>query len=108
MKPNEIQKEIARIAEHAKTLMILLNDWAVRSSQEDYDERMVVQDAIIAEAEKVKADIQLQHDKAPKEMNTIERSLRYRKKRLAILKNYRKIEKLKEIQHKLAQEMRDV
>jgi len=101
MKPAQVRDKIKRIKEQKVVEAILIKTHERYRDEENYKERIAKQRAIIAEAENNIAIIQKEYNDAHIEIAKIKQNARYENKVLAILVNYEKIEKLKEIIRKL-------
>lgn len=102
MKPSEVRAEITRIKGSMKLENILIEAREKRMNDEVFDSRIAEQEEIIAEAEEMMAIIQNQRHNAPDEIAKIKQHMQWEKKRLAVLENFEKIERLKSIVQKLS------
>jgi len=101
MKPAEVKTEITKIRKN-----LVLEDWWTKvhmgyMDEKNFNERMAKQKAIIAEAAAAIRKIRSQRKNAIYEIGKIEQHRRWEKKRLVVLENFERIERLKEMASKI-------
>jgi len=96
-KPARIHEEIKNIKEQKAVEDVLIKAYTRHKDERNYQERIGTQLAIITEACLVIDIIQQEYENADTEIEKIDKNAKYDDKRLAILKNYQKIEELKAI-----------
>ncbi len=104
MKPQRVKEQIARIKEQMRVEEILIKTHERYRDTENHGERVAKQKTIIMEAEKAIAVIRHEYERALREISKIKLNMRWEEKRLIVLENWEKIEKLK----KMAKELETV
>lgn len=102
MTPSEVKALISRIKENMVEERILIKAHQRYRDEKNYSERMAKQRKIAAEATEAMILIQKEYDDSPGIIAKIEQKMKREKKRLVVLKNHEKIERLKKMAHKLA------
>lgn len=103
MTPSEIKECIARIKENMVEEKALINTYRRYRDEENYSERTAKQRKIIAEAIESLTLIQREYDDSPDKIAKIEQKMKRENKRLVVLNNYEKIERLKKAVGKLSE-----
>ena len=96
-KPARIREEIKNIKEQKAVEDVLIKTYTRYKDERNYQERIGTQLAIITEAWLTIDIIQQEYENANTEIEKITKNAKYDDKRLAVLKNHEKIEKLKAI-----------
>lgn len=101
MKPAEVKTEITKIKKN-----LVLEDWWTKvhvgyMDEKNFNEQIAEQQAIIAEAAAVIRKIRDRRKNAIYEIGKIEQHRRWEKRRLVVLENFEKIERLKEMADKI-------
>lgn len=107
MTPSEVKALISRIKENMVLERILIKTHQRYRDEKNYNERMAKQRKIVAEATEALALIQREYDDSPGIIAKIERKMKRENKRLVVLNNYERIERLKKTVHKLATMMKE-
>lgn len=102
------REEIKFLEEAIAFSKLCIKNLKQRMKAPEYESKLAEQDAIIAEAEKKKQEITEAFNKAPAELKATERLLRFKKKRLAYLKNLKLINRLKNTVTELAELSKEV
>ncbi len=108
MTPSEVKEYISRIKENMVEERVLIKAYQRDRDEKNYIERTAKQRKIIAEAVKSLALIQREYDDSPDKIAKIEQKMKRENKRLVVLNNYERIERLKKIFHQLATTSKEI
>ena len=108
MKPQEVRRKISNLKESIEFGNVIVKTHLSYLDKRIMEKRLLEQRDIIDEAEKQISKIFDQRNNAVIEIGIIEQSQRYDKRMLTALKNYAKIQKLKELQEKIRKELENV
>ncbi len=108
MTPSEVKEYISRIKENMVEERVLIKAYQRDRDEKNYIERTAKQRKIIAEAVESLALIQREYDDSPDKIAKIEQKMKRENKRLVVLNNYERIERLKKIFHQLATTSKEI